>query len=650
MHKTLKKFIFFLIIAFIFPFLSVSAYTPKQLSQYAKEISEAKKQIVEGGIEVKEQEISTVFNGVLGDNAVWNNHTVQWVSTNSENTNIKTVVWSAGSTENWAPKTIFEIASNYEKTHPGYIVVGAINGDFYFNKEVEGLNGKTYEPCNYHVQEGDVLRTAWYSDDPMFGLVGITSDNKPITGVAKRSENMYLKKITSGKTEEVAAIAGTDVEPTKDGVYIFTKELATNVDLTGYQVYEGTTTLYRKYNEGYFVKGKITDVSTITSITNVPSGTFYIATKENIISIDDEVKVEYNLAGELAGVPNVIGYIGKCLENGKVLGQNLSAKVLDGYLSKTYTRAAIGFKEDGSVVLMTVDGSGTPYNNREGTTLFQTGELLRIAGCVEGFNLDGGGSATLAARIDGRLTLINNPTDGSTRKVGNAILLVMKDPGLKVEGAIGNTITISKTTDVVDGTLENVKVHFDNKTYDMTENELIVSSLEKNMEYNIYLEYDIRNNDGTVVHGITETFIRKTEDFSLPVLEEFIENKVETNSVTFKYDIDADKDDVSQIYIEYGSNKVLLEKLSGRITIEDLDTTIENNFTLVVELKNGYVAELGTLTYEKNSIPTDKVDDEINNNLPSEDQKTGCKKDLSLLAVSLIGLTSIVVVLKKKNH
>ena len=649
MNKIIKKVFLMLIIALMFPLFTVSAYTPKDLSLYAKELNEAKKQIVEGGIEVKEQQIATVFNGVIGDKTVWNNHTVQYVTTPKANTSIKPVVWSAGTLENWAPKTIFEIASDYEKTHPGYIVAGAINGDFYYNKVVEGLNDKTYEPCNYHVQEGDVLRASYYTDDENFGLLGFT-DAGYVTSVPKKSDTMFLKKIGEDRVESLVEITGYDVQPSIDGTYVFSKDLAETVDLTGYTVYKCSTELYRKFNEGLFVKGQVSETQNVVTLDSVEGGSFYIATKDVELSIKDNIKVEYDLVGDVSVADNVIGYIYQCLQNGKTLGQNMPTSVLGGYLTKPYTRAAIGFKADGTIVLMTVDGSGTPSNNREGSTLFQTGELLRVMGCVDGFNLDGGGSATLAARINGRLTLINNPSDGSTRKVGNAILLVMPDPKIKVQGAIGNTITITKNNEL----LENVKVKFNNKIYDMTTDELVVSGLDKNTEYKFKIEYDIKDSLGVLTHGVTEDYYITTENFVFPVLDKFEETKLDENSVTFKYDIDADSEDIVQIYIKNGLNKIVLEDLSGRVTIDNLNTKIENKFILVVELKGAGEMELGTLKYEANSIPTTEDEYDNNNNegitpeVPQE-EKSGCKKDLSMLVISLIGLGTLIALFRKKK-
>ena len=662
--KKTKKLVLLLILALMLPLFTVSAYTPKELSQYAKEISEAKKWELEGQVELTKQNLSTVYNGVTEKDVVWNNHTVQWLSIPKENTAIQTVVWSDGKIEEWDASDVKKTAEDYEAKHPGYIVVGAVNGDFFYIDD-------TQEPLNYHVQEGDVLRSAW-DGDPNWGVIGFNKAKDYAAGLPARTESMYLEKITDVGTEELSVVSGTNVAPSGDGVYVYTKTLNETVDLTGYTVYKGLTSLYREYSGGYFVKGKVDRVESITSLTNVPSGTFYIATKSVELKVDDVIKVEYNLAGPLAGYENVVGYCYPCLSNKQPLFKNISKSVMDGYFTTLNPRTLVGFKEDGSVVLMVIDGRGPVSENLEGATLFQCGELLRLAGCVEGYNLDGGGSSTMMARIDGKLTLINDPSDarqtgapwGTLRGIGNAILLVMKDPKLKVEQAVGNTITIKKNGEVVNGTLENVKVKVGRNTYNLEGEELVVTGLSKNTEYRIEIEYDIRNNDGTVEHGFTEPYYRTTEDYAFPELELFEENKLGKGSVTLKYSVDVDEEDIKRIFIKCGDKEVNAEKISGRITIEELDTTVENTFTLMVELKNGNIVELGSLKYEANTIPAlttkptepDDGDDEPSDNPtpPADDkepeEKSGCKKDATALVVSFIGLSSLLVLVKKKRQ
>jgi hypothetical protein len=88
-------------------------------------------------------------------------------------------------------------------------------------------------------------------------------------------------------------------------------------------------------------------------------------------------------------------------------------------------RTFVGFKEDGTGFLCVVDGRQSGYSI--GITVNQEAELASVLGAQYALELDGGGSSTVIVRINDELTLRNKPSDGSMRRVSNAILLVEKE-------------------------------------------------------------------------------------------------------------------------------------------------------------------------------------------------------------------------------
>lgn len=87
-------------------------------------------------------------------------------------------------------------------------------------------------------------------------------------------------------------------------------------------------------------------------------------------------------------------------------------------------RNSVGIMADGTVMTMLVDGRQHPYS--VGMTLYDMGEILRQAGCVDALYLDGGGSATYTSVREGTTELLvrNSPSDGPERTVASALLLV----------------------------------------------------------------------------------------------------------------------------------------------------------------------------------------------------------------------------------
>ncbi len=124
--------------------------------------------------------------------------------------------------------------------------------------------------------------------------------------------------------------------------------------------------------------------------------------------------------GQLAGVKECVGLYYSIIENGAVATTGTS----------TNPRTALGVKSDGSVVFLAVDGRQS--NHSAGLTLPDLAKYMLSIGCVEAYNLDGGGSTTLYARMpgkDGVATRRNSVSEGNERRVANAFLLVYTGSG-----------------------------------------------------------------------------------------------------------------------------------------------------------------------------------------------------------------------------
>ncbi len=91
-----------------------------------------------------------------------------------------------------------------------------------------------------------------------------------------------------------------------------------------------------------------------------------------------------------------------------------------------YSRAAVGIKEDGTVVLFQADGTMAPRS--VGYTAYEEAEFLVSLGCVAAIRLDEGGSATYLSQREGEgdLSLRNVPAGGDERIISGSILVVSK--------------------------------------------------------------------------------------------------------------------------------------------------------------------------------------------------------------------------------
>lgn len=89
-----------------------------------------------------------------------------------------------------------------------------------------------------------------------------------------------------------------------------------------------------------------------------------------------------------------------------------------------YPRSTVGIKADGSVVLMLADGNNQPYSI--GLTYAEQAQLMLELGCVDAIELDGGGSATYAAKPEGQdeIEVRNVCCDGTVRSVSNTLMVI----------------------------------------------------------------------------------------------------------------------------------------------------------------------------------------------------------------------------------
>lgn len=87
-----------------------------------------------------------------------------------------------------------------------------------------------------------------------------------------------------------------------------------------------------------------------------------------------------------------------------------------------HPRTAIGFKPDGSLVIMVVDGRQSSISN--GASLADLAEMFGSLGCSDAINLDGGGSSTFVIAENGEFVTKNSPSAGALRAVANGLIVL----------------------------------------------------------------------------------------------------------------------------------------------------------------------------------------------------------------------------------
>jgi hypothetical protein len=107
-------------------------------------------------------------------------------------------------------------------------------------------------------------------------------------------------------------------------------------------------------------------------------------------------------------------------------------------------RTAIGITQSGHLLLLTVDGRQPGLS--DGMTRYEVAQTLLSYGAFDAVNFDGGGSTTLVM-ANPLATVINRPSDGFARPVGNSLAVfatVVPEPSSMALLALGGLLGLAR--------------------------------------------------------------------------------------------------------------------------------------------------------------------------------------------------------------
>ncbi len=123
-----------------------------------------------------------------------------------------------------------------------------------------------------------------------------------------------------------------------------------------------------------------------------------------------------------ATLENAVGGWHFILKNGKISDVGVGSEHGD----TRHPRTAVGIMPDGTVVIIVVDGRQPAISN--GASLAEMAILLREMGCINGLELDGGGSSTFVLKEDSSFVTKNNVSSGGTlRNVATSLLICLPE-------------------------------------------------------------------------------------------------------------------------------------------------------------------------------------------------------------------------------
>lgn len=205
--------------------------------------------------------------------------------------------------------------------------------------------------------------------------------------------------------------------------------------------YGKTTDTDKKGREFTVVDNKVTDIRQndspipengyVISVSGTCRNDFSLVRKGDTVTFYESISTGSATAGtggaawgqqaiDWKNIPDILGAGPQLVAGGKAAVTKTEEQFPADIARGRAPRTAIGLKEDGSWLLVVVDGRQA---NSIGMTLEELAELMVKYGAKSAVNLDGGGSSEMV--IKG--SIVNYPSDGGERQVGSGIVVTPRD-------------------------------------------------------------------------------------------------------------------------------------------------------------------------------------------------------------------------------
>lgn len=320
------------------------------------------------------------------------------------------------------------------------------------NKMISTLEGTK----DFNTEDISVLRKAccYAFADYICKLAGDyveVTDNPYFTVFASEQSTLapgviqHIKKATSADNKQMVYYTAT-ADLTRDDVHVFANYRNNDPSEWGMQTVLGQANAAQNKYGNPESEHYIENYNVIASIngdgynmeTGEPGGLLIMDGKE----IHAQSPKKYSFFGILKDGTPIIGtydeynniYRGQLKE---ALGGFGSTLITDGKINITQTsdyytnrasRTAVGITKTGKVVFMVLDGRQEPVSC--GGSMEEIAQIMFEAGCVDAINLDGGGSTTYVAKLEGEdsLSVVSKPSDGTARSVSTSLLIASTAP------------------------------------------------------------------------------------------------------------------------------------------------------------------------------------------------------------------------------
>jgi hypothetical protein len=363
----------------------------------------------------------TKIVGSINNDGIVTNQVMNYVSANvMQHSDINIVVgdnYSLQQDENdkWGMSNILGLIENVHSRYDNFEVIAGVNGDFY------DINN-TGRPVAAHIRNFEVVSRGSTSRP----LVGFKDNGEVVFGIPEYDGYELLVFNDEGQLKNKVEVDHINSDPqNNDEISVYFDNYLNALPDAYNQVHIDTTeTKITEASNNYFGKGYLNQS---TPSGDIEEHQFVIVghqfNDDQLITESDYVVVQANIINTFDDVRFALGTDSQPLVIDGQANTGLNGGAAWNYVAP---RTAVGIKSDGTVFFMVVDGRNKEMG-MEGVTLPELGEIMAYYGAEDAFNLDGGGSSTMALidnEADEGYIILNTPSDGRLRSISNGVFFV----------------------------------------------------------------------------------------------------------------------------------------------------------------------------------------------------------------------------------
>lgn len=332
--------------------------------------------------------------------------------------------------------TGFETTSSQaaRNNYSGHIVLGAINGDFF------GIS----EPTNpYSFLGSSMIKNHEFVNGVSSSRTSISFNDQKITSFEKFSFSGQVK----AKNNQIINITAVNQTRYTNNMILFNKFIGANT-LTNQWGVEVKLEPIEPLAINQFVK--FVAVAKEDGIGSMAIGNYFVLSGHdscarflrNQINIGDTISLNLGTNFNKGNLATLMGGGPRLITNGVIPGDFAGLEGFDAsFTDSRHPRSAVGVNKD-STKLFFVAVDGRQPSLSIGMSLTELATYMKRIGCYNALNLDGGGSTAMVVRGQ----VVNSPSDGSERAVGNILMAILEAP---VTGLI-ETFELSPRTIIID--------------------------------------------------------------------------------------------------------------------------------------------------------------------------------------------------------